>query len=66
MARSSKLTAQKRQRERQKSEKAAQKREERAARKHASGEPANQVATPEDLEGYGVPVEPAARRDGDR
>jgi hypothetical protein len=61
MARSSKMSVQKRQRERQKSEKAAQKREARAQRKTGSGSPDDAVASWEDLEGYGVVVEPQER-----
>jgi hypothetical protein len=59
MARSSKMSVLKRQRERKKAEKAALKREQRAKRE--PGEEAggsDQVATPEDLEGYGLVVDP--------
>ena len=56
MARSSKLSVIKRQRERKKAEKSARKQEERALRKPADGESSDgdRLATQTDLEGYGV------------
>jgi hypothetical protein len=59
MARSSKMSVLKRQRERKKAEKAALKREQKARREpeDEAGGP-DQVATREDLEGYGLVVEP--------
>jgi hypothetical protein len=50
------MTIMKRQRERKKAEKAAIKREERSQREKPPAE-ADQVATTEDLEGYGLVVE---------
>ena len=66
MARRSKMSILKRQRERKKAEKAAMKREERLTRKEpedeGDSEPGSQVASREDLEGYGLvdPDEDAA------
>lgn len=54
MARASKMSVQKRQRERQKAEKAALKREQRARREPTTGEPSDQLPTREDLEAYGI------------
>jgi len=54
MARSSKMSAQKRLRERQKAEKAEAKREARRTAAQSEREPGSQVARREDLEGYGV------------
>jgi len=54
MARKSKTAVLKRQRELKKAEKAAAKREKRAAREPAGGPEV--VATDEDLAGYGFPV----------
>ena len=56
MARSTKMSVLKRQRERKKAEKAAQKRELKALRKDAKieAETGQQVATRDDLESYGV------------
>lgn len=58
MARRNKMSVQKRLRERKKAEKAAIKREERSQREPASSGGVAQVATQEDLEGYGLVVEP--------
>ena len=56
MARKSRTAVLKRQREAKKAEKALLKREKRELRQsESSGEP--KVATPEELEGYGFPVE---------
>ncbi len=54
MARRNKASVLKRQRERKKAEKAALKRELRVQREPAETEPANRVATSEDLAGYGL------------
>jgi hypothetical protein len=54
MARSKKMSVQKRQRERQKAEKAALKREQRARREPGGGGTADQTPTREDLEAYGI------------
>jgi hypothetical protein len=57
MARVNKMTVLKRQRERKKAEKAAIKREQRAARREPSDEdegPSSKVASRDDLEGYGL------------
>jgi hypothetical protein len=54
MARKSKMSVLKRQRELKKAEKAALKREQRARREHSTGDPDAQVASREDLEGYGL------------
>ena len=55
MARSSKMSAQKRLRERQKAEKAEAKREARRTAQSSEREPAGtRVAKREDLEGYGI------------
>ena len=56
MARSKRMSVQKRLREKKKAEEAAIKREMRAQRKGEpeEGEPGNTVANREDLEGYGV------------
>jgi len=54
MARSSKMSAQKRLRERQKAEKAEAKREARRLAAETEREPSSQVAKREDLESYGV------------
>jgi hypothetical protein len=59
MARRSRMSVQKRRRERDKAEKAAMKRETRAQQREADAEDrTSQVATLEDLEGYGIPVGP--------
>jgi len=59
MARRSRMSVQKRRRERDKAEKAAMKRESRDQQKDTdSGDRASPVATLEDLEGYGIPVGP--------
>jgi hypothetical protein len=50
MARKSKMSVLKRQRERKKAEKAAMKRETRGQKERSESD----VATPEDLDGYGV------------
>jgi len=57
MARKSRMSVMKRQRERKKAEKAAIKREERQQRESGANGDGTPVATSEDLEGYGVPVE---------
>ena len=57
MARRSKMSVLKRQRERKKAEKAAMKREERSLREPSERGPANPVATADDLAGYGFPVD---------
>jgi len=54
MARGSKPSVLKRQRERKKAEKAATKREERAARKEDQEGSGSAVATRDDLAGYGL------------
>ena len=54
MARKTKMSIMKRQRERTKAEKAAAKREERASRATREDGEGGQVASHEDLEGYGV------------
>ena len=54
MARSSKMSVQKRLRERQKTEKADLKREARRLAAQAEREPGGQVAKREELESYGV------------
>lgn len=59
MARRNRMSVLKRQRERNKAEKAALKREERAQRELPPAEGGGQVASHEDLEGYGVPTGPA-------
>lgn len=64
MARKSKTAVLKRQRELKKAEKAAAKREKRAAREPI-GSPES-VATHEDLAGYGFPVEPEPDRGQER
>ncbi len=56
MARRNRMSVQKRLRERKKAEKADFKREQRAERKAEKGGP-TEVASPEDLEGYGMVVE---------
>jgi len=58
MARRSRMSVQKRKRERDKAERAAMKREERSTKepREEAGEPA--VATDADLEGYGLAPEP--------
>ena len=59
MGRRSRMSVQKRKRERDKAERAAMKREERTTKEprvEDGGEPA--VATDEDLEGYGLAPEP--------
>ena len=61
MARSRKMSAQKRLRERQKAEKADLKREARRAAQ-TGREPGSRVAEREDLEGYGI----VAERRGER
>ena len=53
MARKSRMAVLKRQRELKKAEKAARKRERSAERREAAAQTDSQVATPEDLEGYG-------------
>ncbi len=60
MARSTKMSVIKRQRERKKAEKAALKREMRAQKKPEEGTPrgGDQLATQDDLEGYGLIPEP--------
>jgi hypothetical protein len=63
MARSSKMSAQKRLRERQKAEKAEAKREARRTAQ-SEREPGTKVAQREDLEGYGVVPADEARRSG--
>lgn len=58
MARKSKMSVMKRQRERKKAEKAAAKREQRLQREAPDeGESGTQVADRDDLEGYGLVVE---------
>lgn len=54
MARRNRMSVQKRLRERQKAEKAAQKREQRNQRSGGSRDMDELVATQDDLEGYGV------------
>lgn len=61
MARSSRMSAQKRLREQKKAEKAATKREQRASRKPSGESEPAQVASREDLESYGIG--PGATRD---
>ncbi len=56
MGRRNRMTIMKRQRERKKAEKAAMKREERSQREKPDAD-ADQVATSEDLEGYGLVAE---------
>jgi hypothetical protein len=56
MARRSKMSVQKRLRERKKAEKAAIKREERSQREPDTEGSEDQVATQADLEGYGLVV----------
>ena len=56
MARRNRMSVQKRLRERKKAEKADFKREQRAERKAEKGGP-TEVASQEDLEGYGMVVE---------
>lgn len=61
MARRSRMSVQKRKRERDKAERAALKREERLQQRDVSeddGEAASAVATQDDLEGYGLAPEP--------
>ena len=58
MARRNKMSVQKRLRERKKADKAAIKREERLQREPGESGASDQVATQEDLEGYGLVVEP--------
>lgn len=58
MARSSKMSVLKRQRERKKAEKAAMKREQRQDKEATPESGGNVQATREDLEGYGLIVEP--------
>ena len=55
MAKKSRMSVLKRQRELRKAEKAALKRERREARQQREPEGGDQVATQEDLEGYGIP-----------
>jgi hypothetical protein len=57
MARKSKMSMMKRQRERKKAEKAAAKREQRLQREEPEDGSGNQVADRDDLEGYGVVLE---------
>jgi len=57
MARRSRMSVQKRLRERKKAEKAEFKREERSQRSDPSQDPTDQVATHQDLEAYGVVVD---------
>ena len=58
MARKNKMSVLKRQRERKKAEKAALKREVRSKREPApEGDPSSQIATRDDLDGYGVLTE---------
>ncbi len=59
MARTNKMSVLKRQRERKKAEKAALKRELRDRREPPEDTDPEHVATREDLEGYGVVVDPA-------
>jgi len=61
MARSNKMSAQKRQRERQKAEKAERKREARRLAAQTETEPGSKVAVRADLESYGV-VQSSDRR----
>jgi hypothetical protein len=56
---------QKRERERQRIEKATSKRENRAQRETPTGDTAR-VATREDLDGYGLAVEPSGDDDAER
>jgi len=56
MARRSKMSVQKRLRERKKAEKAAIKRDERSQREPSAESSEDQVATQADLEGYGLVV----------
>ena len=60
MARKSKQSILKRQRELRKAEKAALKRERREQRVSEAGPAGDQVATKEDLEGYGFEPEPGS------
>ncbi|MEE9608428.1 MAG: hypothetical protein V3U03_11875 [Myxococcota bacterium] len=61
MAKRGRTAVLKRQREVKKAERAAQKREKRVQRKEAPGH--DEVATPEDLEGYGfISEEPDERK----
>jgi len=55
MARRSKMSFQKRQREKKKAEKAALKRDERSRREKEPREGGGTVATPDDLADYGFP-----------
>jgi hypothetical protein len=65
MAKKSKMSVLKRQRERKKAEKASMKRETRGQQKEKERSDSD-VATQEDLEGYGVgPDSPDAREEGD-
>lgn len=57
MARRSRMSVQKRLRERKKAEKAEYKREERAQREPEAQTPTDQVATHQDLEAYGIVVD---------
>ena len=59
MARSTKMSVIKRQRERKKAEKAALKREEKEMRRQAQGSGADEVASRSDLEDYGLISPPA-------
>ena len=63
MARSSRMSVQKRLRERKKAEKAELKRETRRQSGGAEREPGAQVAGRDDLEGYGVVVAPSDDRE---
>lgn len=65
MARRSKASFEKRAREKKKSEKAAMKREARALRGDEPRESDVDVATTEDLAGYGFPVDEPAAPEGD-
>jgi hypothetical protein len=58
MARKSKMSVLKRQRERKKAEKAAMKRETRGHKERSDSD----VATAEDLEGYGLVQEPSNQK----
>ena len=62
MAKKSRMSILKRQREVKKAEKQALKREKRAARQ-ASQQPGSNVATKSDLEGYGFPADDGADED---
>jgi len=65
MARSSRMSVNKRLRERKKAEKAELKREQKKLAGQSEREPGTPVAAPEDLEGYGVLVAPGGDAEED-